>query len=128
MSCVSARGSFPGAAIGFTVSCSGTDPSGTASSGVQAVYLTLSDVVTVTAIVNPIPYDGTISDPAIVARVLIPTAALVAGEEGSHWLQAHLSDQACTEGCFTTIASVKFELELGVDGSASLNVTPASMQ
>jgi hypothetical protein len=127
IACESASGSYPGATGGFTMTCTGLDATGTARLTVSAVFTTLNEVVSVSAQVDPEPFDGTITDVEIAPSLLVPFADLVAGSEGSGWLQSKMNDGACSQGCLTTIGATRFELHVGADGSRSLDVTPASM-
>jgi hypothetical protein len=127
MACRSDEGGPPGSNGAYTLECQGLDASGTARLDLSALYVTLDGVITVSVLVLPKVWDGTLTDLSIAPRVMLPVADAIGGSAATDWLRAKMDDPACNQACVTSIQGAHIEVAVGLDGSRSLHAYPAAM-
>jgi hypothetical protein len=122
LSCESHAIGGPESPASYNVHCEGIDPKLDLEAVAEAAYWTPDGVVLISVIVNP-SMGGSIDAAAAANEWVLPFARLAGGDAAVTWVQHHIDDAACRQGCTERVAGRQLSYYTGTRGGQKLDVT-----
>jgi len=113
--CDSGMGNYPDSSGIFGVlGCERDDHAGNAHYSASAIYWTPDGIASLTMAITSISGDP-IRDTGAAASLLLPSVRYLVGEEAATWVEDHLADHDCRDGCSHTFDGQRVTLHTGSD-------------
>jgi hypothetical protein len=123
MSCRSHSSGGPESAASYNVHCEAADPATNVEVVAEANYWTFEDVATMHVNVGSITMDGSIDASSAARHWILPFAELIGGKPVVTWVEAHIADPSCLEGCTKVIRDSSLTYTTGTRGGQILRLT-----
>lgn len=94
--------------------CEREDPAANADYWASAIYWTPEGIESLTIGITTITGDP-ILDAGAGASLLVPSVRALVGEEAAAWVEDHLDDRDCRDGCSRTFGQQRLTLHTGSD-------------
>jgi hypothetical protein len=126
LSCFSHPSGGPESAASYNVHCEAADPATNVEVVAGADYWTFQHVRTIDVNVGSITMDGAVDAPSAAREWVLPFAALMGGKPLVAWVEEHIADPTCLDGCKKVIRDSNLTYIIGSRGGQILRLTAPS--
>jgi hypothetical protein len=119
LSCQSHASGGPESPAGYAVHCDGGDAAGDIAVVAEADYWTPGGVVDISVSVGP-SRSGSIDATATASEWVFPFARLAGGDAAVAWVQGHIEDPSCLQGCTEAVRGSQLSYYSGSRGAQEL--------